>query len=57
MPKNTNKEWTTTDKNNLRKMANSETTTKTIARKLGRSVGAVYNQASKQNTSVMPKDK
>lgn len=55
-PKNHGKEWTNKDVKKLRGLANMGTTTPQIAHELGRTVGAVRNEASDKNITLKPKD-
>ena len=52
--RNSGKSWTSTDKANLRSLAKGNTPTRVIGLKLGRTPGAVSNQASKQGVSLKP---
>jgi hypothetical protein len=52
--RNTGKPWTPSDKRELRHLAQQNTPTRVIGLKLGRTEGAVHNQASKQGTSLKP---
>ena len=56
-PKNSRKEWTKTDVNQLKQFAKQNVDTDDIARKLGRTPAAVYNKASEKEISLKPKDK
>ena len=51
------KTWTKSDVNLLKKLARKGETTENMARKLGRTIYAVYNKAGKEKKSLMPKDK
>jgi DNA-directed RNA polymerase specialized sigma24 family protein len=52
--RNTGKQWTSSEKSQLRQMAKENTPTRVIGLKLGRTPEAVYSQASKQGTSLGP---
>jgi len=52
--RNTGKAWTEEDIDRLEKLAEEDTPTPVIGLKLGRTVAAVYGQASKQGISLMP---
>ncbi|MGA2669452.1 MAG: hypothetical protein ABSF32_11155 [Ignavibacteria bacterium] len=56
-PKNSNKEWSISDKKKLKDFARKNTTTESIARHLGRSKDAVYSKASELQVSLKPLDK
>jgi len=49
------KQWTRADKSTLRSMARQSASTSAIARRLGRTKGAVYKDASKLRISLKPK--
>lgn len=50
-------EWTNNDIQRLRKEAGKGTDTPVIAKKLQRTIDAVYQEASKESISLKPKDK
>lgn len=52
--RNSGKEWTQNEVNNLRKLANQNTPTGVISLKLGRTESAVRNKASEENISLKP---
>ena len=52
--RNTGKSWTDKDLDQLETLAEQDTPTPVIGLKLGRTVAAVYSQASKQGISLMP---
>lgn len=52
--RNSGKSWTPAQKGELRKLAAGNTPTRVIGLKMGRTPGAVQNQASKQGTSLKP---
>ncbi len=52
--RNSGKEWTQNEVNNLRKLANENTPTRVIGLKLGRTENAVRNKASEKNISLKP---
>lgn len=52
--RNTGKEWTRSDKSELRHLAKENTPTRVIGLKLGRTEGAVSSQASKMGVSLKP---
>lgn len=52
--RNSGKEWTQNEVNNLRKLANQNTPTGVISLKLGRTENAVRNKASEENISLKP---
>lgn len=52
--RNTGKEWTISDKSELRNLAKENTPTRVIGFKLGRTEGAVSSQASKMGVSLKP---
>lgn len=57
MPKytrNSGKEWTNTDRRELRKLARENTPTRVIGLKLGRTEAAVRSQASAEKISLKP---
>lgn len=56
-PKNSGKEWTKTDVNQLKQFAKQNDDTDDIAKKLRRTPAAVYNRASEEKISLKPKDK
>lgn len=56
-PVNSGKAWTKTDDTRIKQMARSGVDTDDIARKLGRTVSAIYSEASKEDISLKPKDK
>lgn len=52
--KNTGKNWTSADVQQLRKLAKQNTPTRVIGLKLGRTEGAVYAKAKKEDVSLKP---
>jgi len=52
--RNSGKSWTTSNKQQLSKLARGNTPTRVIGVKLGRTENAVRVQASKQNVSLKP---
>ena len=57
MPKstrNSGKEWTKSDVQELKKLAKGNTPTRVMGLKLGRTPGAIYNKASAENISLKP---
>lgn len=52
--RNTGKEWTDEDVEQLRKLAKQDTPTPVIGLKLGRTVAAVYSRASEEGISLLP---
>lgn len=56
-PVNNGKAWTKADDAKIKQMARSGVDTDDIARKLGRTVSAIYSEASKEDISLKPKDK
>jgi len=57
MPKytrNSGKEWTSTDRRELGKLANENTPTRVIGLKLGRTEAAVRTMASSEGVSLKP---
>ena len=57
MPKstrNTGKPWTTADVRELHELARENTPTRVIGLKLGRTAGAVYQRASREDISLRP---
>lgn len=52
--RNTGKAWNAGDKKALRSLAKSNTPTRVIGLKLGRTEGAVRSQAAKQRVSLKP---
>lgn len=52
--RNSGKDWSKSDKAELRRLAGANTPTRVIGLKLGRSEDAIYSQASKQGTSLKP---
>jgi hypothetical protein len=52
--RNTGKPWAPSDTRQLRNLANENTPTRVIGLKLGRTEGAVRNQASQQDISLKP---
>lgn len=52
--RNAGKQWTSTEVQSLRKMANENTPTRVIGLKLGRPVPGVYAKASEKNISLQP---
>lgn len=52
--RNSGKEWTHNEVNNLRKLANQNTPTGVISLKLGRTENAVRSKASEENISLKP---
>ena len=55
-PKNSGKPWSNTEERKLKSLANSKTTTESIAKQLGRTVDAIYNKSSELKISLKPKD-
>ncbi len=55
-PSNHRKPWTTKAVNNLRSFAKQGKSTKEIARRLGRTINAIYSKASQKGISLMPPD-
>jgi len=53
-PKNHGKEWTRTDVNQLKQLANQNTPTRIIALKMQRTPDSVRNAASQQGVSLKP---
>ena len=56
-PRNNGKKWTKTENALLKRLANTNTPTPIIAKKLERTENAIYNEASSNNISLMPRDK
>ena len=52
--RNTGQRWTDEDLDQLEQLAKEDTPTPVIGLKLGRTVAAVYSQASKQGISLEP---
>lgn len=52
--RNSGKPWTATDRAPIKKLAKENTPTRVIGLKLGRTVNAVRNEASKQGVSLKP---
>lgn len=52
--RNSGKAWTTGQVNTLRALARSNTPTRVIGLKLGRTEGSVYSKASLTNISLKP---
>jgi len=52
--KNSRKPWSDSDRDNLRKLAKSNTPTGVMSIKLGRSESAIYSKASEMNVSLKP---
>lgn len=52
--RNTGKPWTSTEVNQLAKLASENTPTRVIGLKLGRTPDAVYSKASAENVSLKP---
>ena len=52
--RNTGKEWTGIDKNQLKHLARENTPTRVIGLKLGRTENAISSQASKMGVSLKP---
>ena len=52
--RNTGKQWTPPDVQQLRELASENTPTRVIGLKLGRSESAVYAKASQENISLRP---
>ena len=57
MAKNGGKNWSKADKATLKREANKDKSTKSIADKLGRTTEAVRQQASKDDVSLGSRDK
>jgi hypothetical protein len=53
-PKNSGKEWTRADVQQLRRLANENTPTRVIGLKLERTPGAVSAKASQEDISLKP---
>lgn len=53
-PKNSGKEWTKQDVQNLKSLAKDNTPTRVIGLKLGRTEGAVQSKVSEQDISLKP---
>lgn len=53
-PSNSGKAWTPTQKTQLRQLAKGNTPTRVIGLKLGRTPGAVQNEASNLGVSLKP---
>lgn len=56
-PVNLGKPWTQNDDNKLKDLAKHNTPTPLIAYKLGRTINAIYHEASKQNIPLTPTNK
>ena len=54
IPPNNGKPWTPADRRELKELAKGKTPTRVIGLKMGRSPGAISNQASNQGTSLKP---
>ena len=52
--RNSGKEWTTVQVQELRKLAKQDTPTPVIGFKLGRTPAAIYSRASEEGISLMP---
>lgn len=52
--RNSGKEWTQNEVNNLRSLVNQNTPTRVIGLKLGRTENAVRSKASEENISLKP---
>ncbi len=52
--RNTGKDWTARDDQQLRELAGGNTPTRVIALKLGRTAAAVYTRASAEDISLSP---
>jgi hypothetical protein len=52
--RNSGKYWTSTEVQQLKKLANHNTPTRVIGLKLGRTEDAIYNKASEKNISLSP---
>ena len=57
MRPNENKHWSKSDVGRLKFMAEKGFATASIAGNLGRTKDAVYTKASKENVSLLPRDK
>lgn len=53
-PKNNGKQWTSTELNDLRQLANGNTPTRVIALKLHRTPAAVQSKATTERISLKP---
>jgi IS30 family transposase len=53
-PGNSGKAWTSSERQQLRRLAAENTPTRVIGLKMNRSEGAIYSQAAKQGTSLKP---
>ena len=53
-PSNSGKDWTPSDIHQLKDLARGNTPTRVIGLKMGRSPGAVSQQASRQGVSLKP---
>ncbi len=53
-PKNHGKSWTPAENKQLKQLAKGNTPTRIIGLKLGRTEGAIYNQASEEEISLKP---
>jgi hypothetical protein len=52
--RNSGKEWSGSDKSNLKTLASQNTPTRVIGLKLGRTPGAIQGKASELNISLKP---
>lgn len=52
--RNTGKEWTNKDTTQLKSLAKSNTPTRVIGFKLGRTPAAIYNKASEKGVDLSP---
>jgi hypothetical protein len=52
--RNSGKAWTPNDIKTLKRLAGENTPTRVIGLKLGRTEGAIYSEASKENISLKP---
>lgn len=57
MKNNKGKNWTKSDISQLKQLAKKGVYTTDIAKKIGRTIPAVYTKASDENISLKPKDK
>jgi len=53
-PANSGKPWTLQQRSQLRQLANSNTPTRVVAFKMGRTPSAIQNEASKSGISLKP---
>lgn len=54
MPNNQGKQWASTEQKKLRELARSNTPTRVIGLKLGRTESAIYSKASELGISLKP---